>query len=104
MDSYYNTTHVTGDELAQYRQVSQAQESAIAVFFRRHPGECFAPSMVKARILPSAEITSVRRAMSDLTSEGVLEKLRQVRLGPKGRPEHLWRLKVNWVGTGCCEL
>jgi len=92
-DGYFNTTSARGDELAMYRLRAGTQEAVIATFFRQRPGRLFTPSELSA-LLPRAPLTSVRRAVSNLTSQGLLVKTDKKRPGVFNRPEHAWRLKI----------
>lgn len=89
---HYNTTNETGQTLATYRQSAMKQEEAVLALFRsrRLP---MSPSQVwrhyGADLTP---LTSIRRAMTDLTEQGLLERLEVKVEGHYGRPEHLWRL------------
>lgn len=91
-DSFFNTTRITGDELATYRRQAVTQETVIAEFFRQRPGRLFTPSDLSS-LLPRAPLTSIRRAVSNLTAQGLLEKTAHKRPGTFNRPEHAWRLK-----------
>lgn len=90
--SYFNTTKAKGDELARYRSQAATQEEVIAEFFKQRPGRMFTPSELSA-LLPRAPLTSVRRAISDLTARGLLTKTDEKRPGVFNRPEHAWQLK-----------
>lgn len=90
--SYFNTTAETGQTLATYRQSAMKQEEAVLALFRarRLP---MSPSQVWRHIDPDrTPLTSIRRAMRDLTLDGHLERLEVKVEGVYGRPEHLWRL------------
>lgn len=93
LSNYFNTTRSTGRELAEFRRRAESQQDLILDYFRRRPGMAYSPSQVRDALnLTGAPITSIRRAITNLTSAGELEKTeRQVR-GPYGRPEYQWRL------------
>lgn len=89
--SYHNTQGL--EDTAEYERKALTQEQMIMAFFEHHGlGELFSPSEVNNIVLPNAPLTSVRRAMSDLTREGLLIKTEHITDGPYGRPEGLWRL------------
>ena len=91
--TYHNTTHSTGEELRDYRRKTLAQDQFILEFFRKHPNNEFTPSEVLHRLFTeNVPLTSVRRAMTNLTNDGKLVKTPHQRKGPFGRPEHCWRL------------
>jgi len=87
---HYNTTSETGLSRIRCQTVAERQEDTVLRFFKAHPGELFTPSEINQRVLPGAEITSVRRAMTNLTTWGDLVMTGVKRQGPRGRPEHCW--------------
>jgi len=89
---FFNTTSVKGEELAQCRAAAETQEAIIYEFFRRHPRQAFSPSRL-ASVLPRAPLTSIRRAVTNLTTAGLLEKTDQRVVGTWGKPELTWRLR-----------
>lgn len=92
-EGYYNTTCQTGEQLEEYRRVAASQEDLMKAFFCQRPGQAFTPSQLTS-VLPGAPLTSVRRAITNLTRQGVLEKTTRQRPGAYQRPEHLWRLRI----------
>ena len=89
---YYNTTTLSGRELRQYETAAAGQESDVLALFQTYPDRDFSPDDVHQRVLQDAPITSVRRAMTNLTTRGLLVKTERKTLGRYGRPAHLWRL------------
>ena len=91
--TYFNTTNETNPELSVYRLKAGTQDKKILAWFH---GQVFntgySPSQVQEAVLPDAPITSVRRSMSNLTSEGELVKTTEKRQGIYGRPEYVWKL------------
>lgn len=65
---------VTNMEREVYEEKAKAQDEHILEFFRSHPGKSFTPWEVNAICLPEAPITSIRRAMTNLTNKGHLRK------------------------------
>jgi hypothetical protein len=57
------------------------------------------PSMVHQRLWYTKgreyPITSVRRALTVLTTKGSLQKLSKTKTGPYGKPEHFWKLDTS---------
>lgn len=98
MGAYHNTTATTGPTLDRYESTAAAQEREIAALFRRlsrcNPGRLLTPSYVHELLHTTAPLTSTRRAITNLTNRGVLEKTAHQRPGPYGRPEHCWRLRL----------
>ena len=91
---YYNTNDETGGTLQRSRTRTATQEDII---FRIFDGESdleLSPSELLIMLGPNTvwPITSVRRALSDLTSAGKLTKTENKRLGPYGKHEFTWKL------------
>ena len=90
--SYYNTTQETGTELVLSHQKAKSQDDAIYQHFVS-TGKALSPSMVLNELGLNCPITSVRRAMSNLTKQGKIFKTKQNTLGMYGKKESLWILK-----------
>ena len=89
---YFNTTTTeVNPQLALFRHKAADQETLIFAYFYRHPRLGFTPSEIWQAVLPQAPLTSVRRAITGLTTAGVLVKTIDQRSGPYGRPECVWR-------------
>lgn len=87
---YYNTTAQVGELLADYKAKAISQNDAIAVYMRN--GGAKSPSQVCGELFRyTVPVTSVRRAMTSLTNDGLLKRLDRTIEGPYGRPEHLWK-------------
>ena len=96
-DSYYNTPGTSGQELAKRERKAKSQEELILDWFERLPGMCYAPSEVQKRLgLMAVPITSIRRAMTNLTKRRRLRKTAQQVTGPYQHAEHTWTLNRNW--------
>lgn len=68
------------------------QENYILAFFK-HEKEPMSPSMVHKAFNNAWPLTSVRRAITNLSTDGELVKTNDKVTGIYGKPEHLWRLK-----------
>lgn len=91
--TYYNTTHATGRKLADYRGKAATQETRILSYFRRHWNVMRSPSQIQSELgMLDVPITSIRRAMTNLTSDGLLEKTDHQVDGLYGRPEYCWQM------------
>ena len=89
---YYNTTSEKGSRLKRSRTRTRTQEEKIFSFFLTY-GEPLSPSMILDKMNLKCPITSVRRALTDLTKKGKLTKIDELVMGGYGKKEHLWRLK-----------
>ena len=88
--SFYNTTNESGDKLRSYRGRSESQEVVVLAFFSSHSGS-YSPSQIHERVGSQSPLTSTRRAITNLTTDGKLVKLDRKIRGPFGRPEYLWQ-------------
>ncbi len=90
-ESFYNTTSLKGDELKDATAKAENQEDLILRLFKNKDDYTLSPSMIMKLTDNVYPITSVRRAVTNLTNEGVLIKLNTQVSGMYGRAEHLWR-------------
>ena len=96
--TYVNTTESTGEELKIYRKKALTQEQRILEFLKQDPTRPITPSAaVRWVFKDSVPITSVRRALTELTNEGHLVKTEAQTRGPFGRPERIWRLADKYL-------
>ena len=89
--TYYNTTQETGASLTLSHQKVKSQDDAIYQYFVS-TGKALSPSMVLNELGLNCPITSVRRAMCNLTKEGKIFKTKETVLGMYGKKETLWML------------
>ena len=87
--------HITGDFGQDQDQAEDypSQEDLILDFYRRNPTKAMTPSHVHAFLFARTmtPLTSIRRAITDLTEVGQLEKTDRKRAGLYGKDEHCWR-------------
>ena len=94
---YHNTTAVSGDQLDRYEDAALSQEQRLLAYFEdayNAGGQYIKLTPTNALILvfsSKVPITSVRRALSNLTRDGKLRTSGKA-MGPYGRPESYWRL------------
>lgn len=92
--TYWNTTGLKGDELAEARRAASNQEAFVLALYRAARGP-LSPSEALHRCEAAGKawpLTSVRRAVTNLTKAGALVRLDSKRQGDYGRPEHEWGL------------
>jgi len=89
--NYYNTTEEIGSELAESHEKAKTQGEKILACFNSY-NEPMSPSMVLSRSGLKCPITSIRRAMTNLSNEGHLEKTDDYVFGMYAKREHLWTL------------
>lgn len=93
--TYFNTTNEKGRTLKRYRAQADSQEAKITAWFRNTSGLLWTPSEIREHVFGNTvPVTSVRRAMTNLTTDHALVKTEQKHLGPYGRPEYCWRRKT----------
>jgi len=88
---YWNTTATSGEQLQDSIKKAQKQQDIVKDFFKENQILAFTPSEVLQRCFNElTPLTSVRRAISNLTAAGYLLKTPQTKLGLYGKPCHLW--------------
>ena len=95
--SYYNTNKETGKELAQSEEKAMTQEKNIEyIFYRFADVKKMTPSLVWTVYTrdynSNTPITSIRRAITNLTTRGVLVKSDNMKMGRHGKMNHCWEL------------
>ena len=90
--SYYNTTNEIGENLKNYQAKANNQKEKILSILIM--GKSMNPNFTTSasKIDLNCPITSVRRAISDLVSEGLVEYTGEKKTGKYGRPENLIRI------------
>ena len=91
--SYYNTTNEKGFDLQKSHEKARNQEEIIYSFFLTY-GKPLSPSQVLKKLNLECPITSVRRALTNLTNQDKIIKTDVKVVGLYGKKEHLWRLKT----------
>jgi len=90
--SYYNTNNEEGSALSRSRENTQNQEELILAIFNKE--ERLSPDEVLdvCNEEHNYPITSVRRAMTNLTNKGLLIKTNIFKKGKYGKKTHTWKL------------
>lgn len=88
--SYHNTNHLLGVDLECAEVNVKGQEAAILKFFRDRTGMYLTPEDASAALSARTPLTSVRRAISNLTEKGLLRKTTAMRKGKYGKQIHHW--------------
>jgi len=89
---FYNTNNEKGKDLKNSRNSANTQEKIILDFFRVNSNLRLSPFDIQNVLELNAPITSIRRAITNLTIEGKLKKTTTMKLGPYGKKVHTWRL------------
>lgn len=91
---FYNTTNEKGQILSKRVRNAETQEDMILAWFRDNPTLSFSPFSIQEMLYPDTPITSVRRALTNLTSQGKLIKTDEKEIGRYGMPNYKWKLKT----------
>ena len=92
---YYNTVPISGEDLKDKQEKALTQEQIILDLFKKH--KRFSPfQLYRRNFAGKAPITSVRRAITELTKSGFLRKtgVRVQGMYP-GSVENVWELNDN---------
>lgn len=89
---FYNTIDLAGDDLKRANIKAVSQEDKVLSFFRLHNTEKFTPFQIQRHVMPGSPVTSTRRALTNLTKEGLLTKLDEKKEEQYGEKNHYWML------------
>ena len=89
---YHNTTNETV-KLAEYFDKVTKQDEKVMDFFTLNPGVEFTPPEVHKYVSSMAPLTSIRRAITNLTNAGKLVRSDVKRQGIYGRDNYTWKLR-----------
>lgn len=102
LPSYFNTTRLTGEALRDAIRAAEKQDETILTIYRNARGP-LSPSDVWAQCERAGKgwpLTSVRRAITNLTAADALVRLDEQKAGIYGKPEHLWRTPLPVADDG----
>ena len=94
---YYNTNNETGSTLISSRANTETQEDVILGIFNHSPSNEFTPFEILSTIEfqdPNCKwpITSIRRAITNLTDSNKITKTNNQKIGPYGKSVYTWKL------------
>jgi hypothetical protein len=89
---FFNTISETGDELRDSKLKARTQQDIILDFFKDRRGQMLTPWFVHTycRDLEGALLTSIRRAITNLTDDGYLIKTKIQEPGGYGKKNYCW--------------
>lgn len=96
--AYYNTNGIAAGSLKEARKRVNKQQQEIYNLFVHMPTALLTPFQVQQEMQVRGfdwPITSVRRAMTDLTGMGKLQKSFFQFIGAYGKPNHAWKLNAH---------
>jgi hypothetical protein len=88
---FYNTIHEIKECAEKSRERLHNQQVIILDYFQCYPGNYYSPCDF-VKIFPAWPLTSIRRAITNLTKEGRLIKTHKMKIGIYGKQVHTWRL------------
>lgn len=91
--SYYNTTKESGTTLK--NNVAKAKSQEVIIYSEFLSGKEINPKELFNTFSKQMPITSIRRALTNLTKQGKLIKTDEKRIGMYGRSEYVWKLNEN---------
>lgn len=95
---FYNTISIEGELLKKEWANSLKQEQFITEIFKCNPNKPLSPSQILSvyndKYQKKVPLTSIRRAMTDLTAKNVLRKTYIQIAGIYGKPEYCWVYEV----------
>lgn len=94
---FFNTIHLNISELKDATHNVNKQEMRITEIFKSAKLP-LSPSMVHHiynHIFPPVPITSIRRALTNLSNDNVLTKTDAMSMGEHGKHQHIWKLTVS---------
>lgn len=94
--AYYDSTHLPPADLVSAQRAAKGQEAAVLAVYRANGG-MLSPSQVLALSGLRAPLTSIRRAITNLTTDGHLVKTDLQVIGPFNRPEYCWQLPADQI-------
>jgi len=90
--SYHQTQVLTQTQLTDYEIAAKKQEGVILRIFRQHPLKTMNAEDLIPHFGGEVPITSIRRALTNLSNDGLIEKCGQIP-GTYGRPINLYRYR-----------
>jgi len=98
--SYYNTTAIKDTDLIKaYEEKAKTQKDLVLDVFKSRSDREYTPFEVREFLIgagcihPNTPITSIRRAVTDLANEGLIERTGGKKLEAFGRMNFCWRLR-----------
>ena len=100
--AFHNTINASGQQLIDFERSADSCKLLVLKIFQNNPDTLLTPHEVKRRLDRIAHkdypITSVRRALTDLTGKNEGYKLRKTMVQTMeglGKPNYHWRLNTN---------
>lgn len=92
VDTFFNTTNQTGNELNESVKQAKKQNEIVLDFFKTNSDKDFTPYEVWKKVFThKTPITSIRRSITTLTAENKLKQLSIQRKGGFGKANYCWK-------------
>ena len=91
--TFHNTIQARDPELSAYEHKAWTQEQLILALFQDDPIGRYTPFEVRRILGLTAPITSIRRAITNLTNANKLKKTDHKRYERYGKPNFCWELR-----------
>lgn len=89
---YFNTVPLAGGDLAHAKKSAKSLQDRVLTYFKRYPNMDFTPFQVWHNLGETHPITSIRRAITNLTDSGELVMTENKRMGIYGTLNNCWKL------------
>ena len=98
MKNFFNTINLTGKKLIEAQQNAKIQEERVYLIFLQNKKLGMTPFDVSReydKLYPKAPVTSIRRAMTQLTKNKHIIMTEKKKNGIYNTPNHVWELNIN---------
>ncbi|HDY67490.1 MAG TPA: hypothetical protein ENH85_06850 [Candidatus Scalindua sp.] len=92
---FHNTINESGERLTELKKNAKTQQEKILQYFFQNSIYCFTPFEIQAHLLPNNPITSIRRAITNLTTQGHLIKEKEQKVEKYGGKNNVWSFNAN---------
>ena len=91
---HFNTTQESGQKLKEFKQKAERQEDVVHRIFKKQRRQLTASEVLRLYPEKGVLLGSIRRALSNLKNENILELTNIKREGLHGRPEKAYQLYI----------
>jgi hypothetical protein len=93
---FHNTTHESDQLAFDFNEINKAKNKDVLAVFEANPGVSFTPYQVGDIMIAKGSKmlqSSIKRAITDLTKQGLLVQTSEKVIERYGRPNYKWMLK-----------
>lgn len=99
MKSYHNTTNEQREDLSQSEAKAKTQDEAVLELLKKIPDNSYTPCEIHNMLNLNCPLTSTRRALSNLTKQGLAIRTKKKKLGIYGKLNYCWTLFKQYQQT-----